>query len=261
MSGLPGPLVLELPQAGASVRLGGEYHGLVIAGVTQSGLSLLNLEHYTTAGRCGRFAPRRTRITATTGISHATLEFEPTDEWRLRASVQYQWVGPDTFDVRFAFTFDDDYPGFEAFVASYFPVRTSPPYIPLDNGWLRPQPRDREQVFVAGDVAGAARVLDGRWQELRAAGYTYRVEGGLYAKPLMVTNPAGDERTVIQMVRPSQCSQLSPNTFAPAHDLSLIGRDVRAGDTAEATVRLLCVHGSELERASEAYESFSREAE
>ncbi len=246
---MPSRDVIRLGPEGG-VRIGGEYHGLVLDGVTQPGLCLLNLEHYTAAGVAGRFVPRIVP-------EGAELSFEPTADWAVRSTIVYRRHSECAYEATFTFMFERRYEAFEAFIASYFPVSTPPPWLLCKGGWRRPQPKPMEQLFVARDEQAANRVGDGRWAMLPAAGYGYRVAKDRYAKALMLTHPAGDDRVVMQFLKPGDCSQLSPNIFAPAHDLSIVGRNVSAGETVQVPVRLVCRPSLSRADAVEMHDSFA----
>jgi hypothetical protein len=81
-------------------------------------------------------------------------------------------------------------------------------------------------------------VGDGRWRELLDAGYGVGVLPGFYEVACLVSGTQAGGAHLLLMALPAVCPQLSPNVFAPAHDLSLIGHDVAAGDELRVPVRL-----------------------
>lgn len=229
------------------LRVRGEHHGIVItdagdgdAGTTAQGFYFLNVEHFAECGRGGRFVPRR-ESSQSHRVAGDTVElhFGWTPTWQVETTLTYRTRRPDVVDADLRFRFARDYFGFEAFVASYFPLDTPSPWLRAGGKWLRASVQDEEQLFVARDDGAAWLVHDGRWRALELEGRTYRVAEERFDAALLVSGIAG-RVCVLQMTRREDCSALSPNSFAPAHDLALIGRDVVAGEEVHLPLQLVC---------------------
>jgi hypothetical protein len=172
-------------------------------------------------------------------------------------------LAADTVDVSWRFEFNADYLGFEAFIASYMPVGTVPPLIRSGGRWGRPHVNSvpKEQLFVARDEEAKRLPDDGRWRELFERGFAYAVDKGAYDIPVMVTTFGEGliDPVVIQMVNRRECPALSPNVFAPAHDFSLVGRDVRRGQEVSARARIVYRPIADLADVQALYEQFEDE--
>ena len=84
-----------------------------------------------------------------------------------------------------------------------------------------------------------------------------------YTFPLQVSTLADEppgklsaRPVLIQMAEQRNCLALSPNLFAPAHDFSLFGESVRAGDVKHARIRLIYRAPESLEEAEALYQEF-----
>lgn len=242
------------------VRPIGHHHGLIINGhanqpITKARMCTMNLEHYVCADGHGPFVPRKTELQSyRVEGQRLTIDFAPTEEWKLESSLEYDFSSSEYIDVTFTFRFAKDYRNFEAFVASYMhnPV---PPLLKTDGIWLRLQPERGWQMFAAKSAEHAKMVEDGRWSwfpdSLRS-----KVIDTFYDLPVLVTRDDTTGYALIQMVDPRECMGLSPNTFAPAHDLSLIGHDVKEGDVVIVPVRLLYRQIESMDEVEALYEEF-----
>lgn len=243
------------------IRATGHHHGLIFTEgqdgqpVTKGRMCTLNLEHYSETGKTAPFLPRDESL-----HSHkkegdiVVLTVAETEEWPLVSTITYDLTHSDYITVTFAFEFHRDFPEFEAFVASYMADWT-PPLIKAGGTWVRPFPEKRYQMFVPRDDSVAGWPLDGRWgwfpESLNPIVSPLR-----YDIPVLVSRNDATQWALIQMVDPERISALSPNTFAPAHDLALVGRDVKKGETVSVPVRLLYRKVERLEQVEEWYEEF-----
>ena len=238
------------PSISGFIRPYGHMHGLVITHdaegrpVTDPGKCFMNLEHYEASGQQGLFVPRDQCLhTCKVGADWLEIAFSQTNDWKVLSWIVYQFIAQDTIDITFKFTFGDTFLNFEGFIASYMIPGTNPPWIKMGGIWIQPEVRlnVREQLFIAREKKFMNVVNDQRWDILFARGYAYRVLREFYDIPVMVTlgNKTLAEPAIIQMIEPEQCFALSPNRFAPAHDFSIIGRDVRAGETISVKARLI----------------------
>jgi hypothetical protein len=243
------------------IRAGGHHHGLIITQgaegkpVTRKRACTLNLEHYSQAGKTAPFLPRDEKL-----HSHkkegdtVTLTVAETPEWPLVSTIRYDLSQKDVISVTFTFEFHRDFPQFEGFVASYMADRT-PPLIKAGGEWVRPMPETRYQMFIPRNDTFASWPLDGRWSWFPDTLHPI-VSKLRYDIPVFVTRDDETQWALIQMVDPEGISALSPNTFAPAHDLCLVGRDVKAGEKVSVPVHLLYRQVERMEQVEEWYAEF-----
>jgi hypothetical protein len=243
------------------IRATGHHHGLIFTEgadgepITKGRMCTLNLEHYSETGKTGPFLPRKESLHSYEREGDVfTLTVDATDEWPLVSRVRYDLSNEEFIEVTFKFEFQRDFPQFEAFVASYM-HRWTPPLIKCSGEWVRPFPEKRYQMFVPREDAVAGWPLDGRWGWFTGS-LRPKVSSLRYDIPVMVSRDDATEWSLIQMVPPEMISALSPNTFAPAHDLCLVGRDVKAGETVSVPVRLLYRQVPRMEMVEEWYEEF-----
>lgn len=253
------------------VRPAGHLHGLVLTHdangrpITNPGGCFFNLEHYTVAGRCGLFAPRDIAPHShAVGDDWVAITCGPTDDWPLSSTVRYMLREDDTIDIDWSFRFYAAMPRFEVFVASYMPAGTLPPLIKCNGDWTRPviAPQSREQLFIPRDAIATSVVGDGRWDALLPRGFSYRLTPETYDLPIMMTTgPDGFAAPVlIQMVESAYCVALSPNRFAPAHDLSLLGIDVQPSTLIAVRARLVYRRLDQIDDAETLYSTFVQPA-
>ena len=246
------------------IRPKGHYHGLVLtAGVdgaplTRSGACTLNLEHYCARGRGGPFVPRdHVRQEFETSDHSVTITFHPGDDWHLTSRIRYEVFDDARFDVTFHFAFAADYTDFEAFIASYI-ARREPPYVHLKDGWWRPSIIGSQQMFILLDGHRRSLVTDGRWDWLLKRRHTVPVPSGVADLPIFVTRDDSTGWSLIQLIEPGGAFALSPNVFAPAHDLALVGRSVKSGEQVAVRVRLLYRQISDFAQVTDLYDEFLR---
>lgn len=253
-------LEFQMNEMHGSVRAVHHHHGLVVYGnhnnqpVTKHRMCTMNLEHYVAAGIHGQFVPRKTELQSYKRDELTlTIHFAPTDEWKVESALQYDFRNPDFIDVTFTFKFGADYEDFEAFVASYMQSYV-PPLIKRDGAWVRFQPERNQQMFLPKTEAHGEMVFDGRWSWFSSRLVPARIEG-VYELPVMVTRDEDTGYALVQLIDPRECMALSINNFAPAHDVSLIGHDVKAGQTVTVPVR---IHYRKIERLAEVEELYKR---
>lgn len=249
-----------------TIRPMGELHGLILHGddsapITRPGAATMNLEHYCRTGACGAFVPRKEAAQAyETAADRATVHFAPAPEWQVSSRVSYAARGDDAFDILFGFDFDRDYERFEAFVASYFWGGVVP-YVAAGGRCFRPEIERGQQLFFPRDEDARAQVGDGRWEFLER-GSLYAgcdAQGSLYDAPVTIHWPDGAERAFVQMVDRRECAAVSVNTFAYAQDFSLIGRDVRQGETVEVRARVAYCRATSPDDIMALYRGFQAE--
>ncbi len=245
------------------VRPIGHHHGLIIYGpnntpVTKLGGCTINLEHYVSAEGHGQFVPRKEELQSyEIGNQTLTIRFKPFEEWQIHASLKYDFSSGKHIDITFSFRFEQDYQDFEAFIASYMHSRV-PPLVKTGGRWIRLQPERNWQMFLPKTPQHGEFVLDGRWSWF-PGGLKPHLVHSVYDLPVMVTRDENSKYALIQMTDPRECMALSPNNFAPAHDLSLIGHDVKKRETIIIPIRLCYQKIDRLEEVEQLYTQFCRD--
>lgn len=198
----------------------------------------LNLEHYLAADRgLGEFVPRAKATVEADRTAPETVEIavEPHGEWPVRTTLELTPRGERTIEARYEFSFDEAVSGFEAFVSNYFHEPT-PPLVHLDGGWVGPDLDDDEHRFWASDGAAGRRIRSLYPEPYM--GLEPTVADAELTRPVMVTPVPDSEWSVVLAADPDGCASLSANRRFNAHDVSLVGRDVEAGETVSARVWL-----------------------
>ncbi len=245
------------------VRPEGPMHGLGLFGpggepIIEPGRCGMNLEHYFCAGAAGPFIPRHASLTRyEVRPDRLRIEFLPHQEWALRAFVEYVLRDGATVEVTFTFEFERAFPAFEAFVASYFHGERLP-QIYSSEGWLGPEVAPKEHLFFPRDENARAMIHDGRWDFLKPNLFA-GVAKQCYAAPLTLHWLAQPGWALMQMADPALCPAISCNTFAYAQDFSLVGKDVEAGESVEARLRVALREIGGPDQALKEYEGFLRD--
>ncbi|MFH1737927.1 MAG: hypothetical protein ABIH23_02880, partial [bacterium] len=133
-----------------------------------------------------------------------------------------------------------------------------PPLVKTGGIWLRLQPERAWQMFLTKSDEHAALVIDGRWSWFPPS-LRPKVVDGVYDLPVLVTLDDDTGYALVQMVDPRECMALSPNTFAPAHDLSLIGHGVKAGDVVTVPIRIQYLKIESMKDVEALYTQFCRD--
>lgn len=191
----------------------------------------------------------------------------------LALSAVYRWVAPDTLDVETIVSPQRDLPKFEVFIGSYFNADTrcyvylNPPRSPqgpasflsadgspMLAGTYLAFPRDLEH---------ARLVFDGRWEQGQhpVQWSVSRYLGGALA--LRQDDKHG--LTAALMSKPEDCAVIYCSYNAPPDDgvarhystyLGLFGRDLKKGEAAKTTSRLVVLKGTNQEEAVKRYRAF-----
>jgi hypothetical protein len=217
---------------------GGREHGLHLAEGTDGNPATrtmcLNLEHYyARAQRGGRFVPRNKAELCAKQIGEDAVEVRvaPYEHWNVTTTIAYRCLPGRVFEARFEFVFGAPYQDFEAFISNYF-HSPAEPYVHLGGTWTRPQLGKREHRYWVRGAHDAEVLRDGRLDEFLAEEkepYQVPVDPLHYDHPIMIT-PIGETGwSVINAVERELCPSLSANRTWSAHDFSLIGHDVHAG--------------------------------
>lgn len=221
---------------------GGDEHGVQLTrGIDGNAVTkpmCLNLEHYfSTTLPAGFFVPRRLAPLSIKRIADDTMrvEIEPHEQWRVRTQITYRLLPDCLIEAEYALTFEADYSDFEGFVSNYF-YGAWPPVLHLGGRWAEGRlddpakehrwwcrsPADRERLIVA--LAQPGRKLEGF--ETPSP-----VDEACVSEPILVTFIGASGYAVIHWVERDNCPSISANQRWGAHDFSLIGRDVKSGET------------------------------
>ena len=218
---------------------GGQDHGIEMAegvgGARVTRRKCMNLEHYYAKDRSdGRFVPRRNADVNTqhTEDGAIVVGISTSDTWDVTASIAYRFLPERIVEARFDFTFGAPYRDFEAFISNYFGAPAEP-YVHIGGKWTQQTLSDREHRYWARSDRDAEVIHDGRLDAFlneNNGDYEVPVDELRYDYPIMIT-PIGDSGwSVIHVVEREACPSISANRTWMAHDFSLIGRDVSAGE-------------------------------
>ena len=221
-------------------------------------------------GPAGWEMPKEAKLTADGNLQ---IAWPPKDDHPVELAAEYRWKAADTLDLEVSAKPAKDAPKFELFLASYFnadcwaDVYLKPGYhgggepalvpanaCPLTLGTYLAFPRDR---------AAAQTFFDERWDK-----EPHPVQWSItrcMAGPLAVQRDQKDKLSVVLMARPEDCFAIDmpynmtpPDGVAGHHSIyfSLFGKDVKAGETVKAHLRLLVGPELKPEKILEAYRSF-----
>ena len=190
--------------------------------------------------------------------------FDDTCPFTMRAV--YRWADPLTLDLTTTVTARRDVQRLEVFLASYFDgFPASFVYVqgsPLTAG--RPgflearRERGVWQMFPR-DEAAVRMIQDGRWQRP-----PHPVEWQILPKlaaPLAMRRDAESDLAALVMARPEDCFAVATPCGEESHRslyLSLLGRDLQAGESSTARTRLAIRSGLSDAAAVECYKAFCR---
>lgn len=225
---------------------GGKEHGVeltrgidFVSPVTRA--MCLNLEHYY-ATDCvnGMFVPRykASRRSRLIGDRTVRIEIESFEEWRVRSTVTLRLLEEParTIEAEYDFTFERGFEYFECLVSNYFHEKT-PPFLHLGGQWVRVELDDSEHrswMRSPEDAARLRRRIDGQWPEIRSYvpnnDVSLPIDSECYSRPVMVSTIADTGWSVVNVVEPEHCPSLSANRRFWAHDFSILGRPVAAGE-------------------------------
>jgi|ETNmetMinimDraft_20_1059909.scaffolds.fasta_scaffold85248_1 hypothetical protein len=217
---------------------GGDEHGIeVTSGADTAPVTrrmCMNVEHYFVADRTGLFVPRRhAPLHAASSDGNVRLRIEPHEDWRVETSVTYTLLD-HVIEAEFSFSFEADYRDFHALVSNYFHQPTEP-WLPLGGEWVQPKLNDLEHRTWARD-SQSAQMEAAKMELTHQSGEVPQdmerpIDEQLYDHPVMVT-PIGESGwSIVHAVEKEFCPSLSANRRWRAHDFSIIGKDVNAGDT------------------------------
>jgi hypothetical protein len=179
----------------------------------------------------------------------------------------YRWRNPKTLDVTTTVTARKELRSFEVFLASYFQslpqslvyakpgegADARPAFLPADRaaGVWQMFPRDAEAVRL---------IQDGRWKRPpNPVEWTIRPP---LAAPLAMRRDEKTGLTAVVMVPRGDCFAVATPFNEEGHRslyLSLLGRDLKVGDTATARARLVVDRGISDEQAVALYEAYVKD--
>lgn len=220
----------------------------------------LNVEHYhAQADGSGTMVPRKKADTVSTlDDGRVTVSIAPYEGWPVHTNVTFRVVEPATVDAEYSFRFEEDITGFEAFISNYF-HDPDPPYLRVGGQWVQGQLADGEHRYWARDAVAAALADDGRMDVFLEASqhrYTTPISEAFYDDPIMVTPIRDTGWSVVHLIERAHCMSLSANRMWHAHDFSLVGRDVTAGETVRCRARMVYTKLALLDEAQALYAAF-----
>ncbi len=190
------------------------------------------------------------------------VRWKANETYPLDMTAVYRWSAANAADVTVTVVSQRDLPKLEVFVASYFEgfsqslvyARNAAtgdarflPALEADGVW---------HVFPR-DAAAAEWVNDGRWQHPPAP-VTWRVRDPM-AGALAMRRNAELGLTALVMAPPSECFAVYTPFGEEAHGslyVSLLGRDVKAGESASGRVRLVVARTMTDQQAVGVYEQY-----
>lgn len=220
---------------------GGHEHGIEfsrgIDGHPLTKAMCLNLEHYF-ALSChgGQFVPRYKATVQTRQIDDDSIrvEIKPYEEWKIHSTITYKLLPQCTIQVDFEFYFDAGYRGFEALISNYF-LEATEPYLHVGGHWLQPSLTDNEHRCWPRDEHAAQNITKIQSNQsviIPNNDIHLPIDSQFYDYPIMVTPIRDTDWSIINFIDQSVCASLSANRKWKAHDFSLLGRDVAAGESA-----------------------------
>ncbi|MBN2474260.1 MAG: hypothetical protein JXB62_06615 [Pirellulales bacterium] len=204
--------------------------------------------------------------------------FPPADDHPLQMVIVYRWKTSDTLDVEAMVAPERAMPRFELFMSSYFAkqMRALVYVKPNFHGTGRPEllPADVNPLvdgtylMFPRDRAAAELIFDRRW-EYPPNPVQWSVTRWL-AGPLAVRRNEQSGLTAVMMASPEDCFAVAtpynktPPDGVAGHAslyLSLFGRDLDAGQTARARMRLVVGRSLTDQQAIQLYEAYRDTAE
>lgn len=259
-----------------TLRSGGRSLGLSALIHVQSGIRLDGAQYgifshyrvFTTNQRYGHAAwdwPSQSRLLADGAVR---VHWPAGDDHPFELSAVYRWRTPNTLDLETTVKAQKDLPQFESFLASYFAkdfpessvyvkkhskTNTRPGFVSTGraSGHWQMFPRNRDAVNL---------IEDGRWQqEPNPVKWTIRPDMAL---PIGIRRHPKSGLTVILMAPSEHCFAMSTPYAGEGHFslyLSLFGRVVSAGETAQVHSRLVIADSPTDAQILLLYESYMKD--
>jgi hypothetical protein len=177
----------------------------------------------------------------------------------------YRWKQPNVLDLTTTVTAQKPVQGLEVFLASYLQG------FPESLVYVR-QGRTRKATFLAAersaghwqmfprDEQAVRTITDGRWKRPPNP-VNWKIMPFL-AAPLALRRDTQSGLTVVVMAPAEDCFAVATPYGAEGHRslyLSLLGRDLRAGESATARSRLVIASGMSDQQAAALYEAYTKE--
>jgi len=170
-----------------------------------------------------------------------------TDDRPFEFKAIYLWKNPTTIDVEITVTARAEVKGFESFLASYFDKTLATPAAYVAKlpdaekaGFLIAKKDAGDWQMFPRDEKSAPLIQDGRWKiEPNPVDWAIRPQ---LAAPLAVRRDAESKLAVIVMAPPEDCFAVAMPYEGEQHYslyLSLLGRDLKVGQTLKAHARFV----------------------
>jgi hypothetical protein len=276
----PGLFEFDTGPLRGRLKLDGRYQGVypIVDAVTQNDLTMppgvfSPYRVFSTGRRYGDAArdwPTQPRLCDDGAIA---VRWAAAKEHPVALAAVYRWTKPDTLDLEIAATPEVDLPAFELFISSYFTKNfraavylksaerpdERPRFVPID-----PRPDSKGgYVMFPRDPQAVTMIQDGRWK-IPPSPVDWAIERWL-AAPLVIRRDAAAGITAVMMAPTTDCFAISSpwNPATPQGGgyrslyLSLFGRDLKAGQTAQARCRLVLGRDISDEKAVALYEAYT----
>ncbi len=203
------------------------------------------------------------------------VSFPPAEDHPLQITAIHRWVRPDTLDVVITVKPQQDMLQFELFMSNYFPPgfqslvyvkpgnhsRGKPSFVPAD--WSPPV--DGTYLYFPRDRQVGLMIFDGRW-DYPPNPVQWSVVRYLAAPVAMRRDPKSGIAALMMSPPEDSFAIATPYNRTPPDGVaghnslyqSLIGRDLAAGETAHARIRLVVGPITD-EKAVELYEQYLKE--
>ena len=221
-------------------------------------------------GSSARDWPTQSKVTQNGAVE---VHWPPAEEHPLTIDGTYRWTKADTLDLDISVTPQCDMPMFELFMSSYFGKAfmaqvytkrqgaSGPSFEPIDKKTDTP---DRYVMYPRDDEA-VKMIRDGRWK-LGSNPVDWAIEPYL-AAPLVLRRDAENGLIAIMMCPPDDCFSIASPWNPATPDaggyrslyLCLFGRDLKAGETAQAKCRLVFGRNISNEQALGLYRTYVKE--
>ena len=180
----------------------------------------------------------------------------------------YRWKDPQTIDLETTVTARQDVRGFESFLAAYFGEAFPTPCVYVREN---PEAQGKPGLLPARKTYGEWQMFprddqvlpiirDGRWG-LQPNPVNWTIMPRL-AAPLALRRGAGSGLVAVLMAPPEECFAIATPYEGESHYslyMARFGRDLKAGETAQARTRLVIGAGIADDQAVTLYQQYVRE--
>lgn len=259
-----GYYAFDTGQLRGRVRVDGKSQGICSLADVPSGMELLKtpgvFSYYRIFSAGARYgnAARDWPVTARVADGGVLeIRFPPAEDHPLEITGVFRWVSADTLDLETTVKAQQELPGFEVFLSSYFVPGFEASVYLKPNRFARGKPSsfvradwselvDGNYLMFPRDRESLLLMYDGRW-EIPPSPVTWAFSRYL-AAPIALRRNAEAGLTAVLMSPPDDCFAIGtpynkqPPDNVAGHDslyLSLFGRDLAPGQTARAHCRLI----------------------